>query len=141
MGCDIHLHIEIKVGGQWEHYAAPHCSRSYAMFGKMAGVRRPDAGALVEPRGLPDDVSKLTDRDAMFWADDAHNHSWLSAAEIADLSDFYQTTCGDDLSRIFGLEGWVGCYLYGNTWAGFHRYPESREPWVEDVRFVFWFDN
>lgn len=27
MGCDIHLHIEVKINGAWEHYATPRVDR------------------------------------------------------------------------------------------------------------------
>ena len=44
MGCDIHLHAEIKVNGKWEHYAHPHIRRDYRLFAKMASVRNAPYG-------------------------------------------------------------------------------------------------
>lgn len=33
MGCDLHLHAEIKVKDRWEHYSEMKTYRSYEMFG------------------------------------------------------------------------------------------------------------
>jgi hypothetical protein len=137
MGCDIHLHVEFKVGGRWEHYARPYAPRNYTLFSKMAGVRRRDDEdePIAEPRGLPSDLSTLT---ALFYEDekgDAHSQSWLSWDEIKVLREW-----------LAGLDGWnsahgsmrlemdvLGCFL-----------PEEDEDIrarIEDIRFVFWFDN
>ena len=140
MGCDIHLHIEVKVAGEWHQYAQPHLSRSYRMFHRMAGVRGPFDGVepFAPPRGLPGDISLLTKLDAGEWDGDAHSHSWLSADELVLLDDAYGALCPDDYA---GLEGWLGTYFYGNGFAGFRKYPEGNPAFVEDLRFVFWFDN
>lgn len=70
MGCDIHLHQEVKIGGEWHHYREQSVSRNYALFAKMAGVR--NYGLTVtpidEPRGIPDDATdgtELTDLRAV----------------------------------------------------------------------------
>lgn len=38
MGCDIHLHAEVKIKNAWHHYAHPSVPRSYPLFSIMAGV-------------------------------------------------------------------------------------------------------
>lgn len=93
MGCDIHLHIEVKVKDIWLHYAAPEVDRSYMLFTKMGNVRRDDGRLeldikeLSDCRGLPNDISDLT-RVVYEWEKpDAHSMSWLSSSEIKELSD------------------------------------------------------
>lgn len=49
MGCDIHLHIEIKMNGLWRHYSMPHIERDYCLFGVMAGVRGNKDDMIVAP--------------------------------------------------------------------------------------------
>lgn len=66
MGCDIHLHTEVKIGGAWHHYSAPCVPRSYALFGKMAGVRG-GAAPIALPKGLPCFPSYITALDAARW--------------------------------------------------------------------------
>jgi len=39
MSCSIHLHIEVKVDGTWEHYGEPSINSNYQLFEKLAGVR------------------------------------------------------------------------------------------------------
>ena len=40
MGTDMHLHIELKIDGRWEHWSAPRIDRNYEFFAK------PDADVL-----------------------------------------------------------------------------------------------
>jgi hypothetical protein len=142
MGCDIHLHTEIKVNGKWLHYGAPSVPRCYALFALMADVRNSDGDIIPvsKPKGLPDDISEITRLSNQRWGCDGHSHSWLSAVELAKLEDAWQKhkPHGWDQSD---LEHHYFGYLESNSWAGFAKYPEDREPWIEDVRFVFWFDN
>lgn len=64
MGCDIHLHTEVKINGVWHHMGAPSVPRNYRLFAKMAGVRGIET-PIAEPRGLPGDATLLTRRDAL----------------------------------------------------------------------------
>ena len=144
MGCDIHLHIELKIEGQWHHYAAPSIERWYALFEKMAGVRGETENAIAGPKGLPDDVTLITRRCAEYDEGDAHNHSWLGVKEIVVLEEWCRAAGekeGFFLKR--DLEHSIlHTYLLGSSLTGWHRYPEDGNPLkVEDLRFVFWFDN
>lgn len=134
MGCDIHLHIEIKLGGRWEHLGHPNVGRNYELFAVMAGVRG-DEKPIAPPRGLPSDASVVTKFDFANWESDAHTPSYLNAEEIARLEDWLH-------ERKIDME-WelLHCYLFGNSFGGFHKYPTERSNVVEDLRFVFWFDN
>jgi hypothetical protein len=141
MGCDIHLHIEVKIHGRWEHYSLPNVPRHYRLFTKLAGVReQPGIQPISSPRGLPEDVTYLTKYDAKQLGDDGHSHSWIDAKEIAQLVDSQKDWRypGDDVE--------IGCndlfgWLFGGTVGGFDEYPDDRPEGLEDVRFVFWFDN
>ena len=139
MGCDIHLHTEVKIGGEWHHYSTQSVPRNYTLFALMAGVRgREGITPISMPKGLPEDASFLTKFDANWWRADGHSYSWLGAEEIAKLYDVVQDQI--DLQAAFG-------YCFGGYWSSFHEYRGNLENGcgisneVEDVRFVFWFDN
>lgn len=136
MGCDIHLHIEIKLNGKWEHWGAPHLQRNYPLFAKMAGVRNYDdeIEPIAKPKGLPEDLTVCTKFNAGYDGNDGHSHSWLNCQEIAVLSTWARKTQKKDLEWDI-----VHSSLLGN---GFDiaTYPESTPKEITDVRFVFWFD-
>jgi len=134
MGCDIHLHTEIKVNGEWHHYSNPDMGRWYELFGIMAGVRRQDEEPIVPPRGLPDDMTLITRMDADEWKYDGHSYSWFGPEEIKTLSK-WMVAQRDDWPSYDLEHGWVG-YLFGNGWSSWEENPQ-----IEDIRFIFWFDN
>lgn len=140
MGCDIHLHTEIKVSGKWEHYGNPSVGRNYNLFGKMAGVRDRCADPISEPKGLPSDVSIVTRIDFDRWSCDAHSASYLNADEILVLQEWYEQEYTNAPYPDCSPENQWG-YYFGNSWGGFRKYPGDGPSEVEDVRFVFWFDN
>ncbi len=124
MGCDIHLHTEVKVAGKWHHMGHPFIRRHYLLFAKMANVRN-DPVRVIDPikrhLGIPEDATELT---KLCFELDRENYSdlregWLDSIHIRELYEWY-----DKLNEAHGLEGW---------WA--FRIP------FEDVRFIFWFDN
>jgi hypothetical protein len=127
MGCDIHLHIEIKLDGVWEHYAAPDVNRNYRLFERMGGVRGDENNAISPPKGLPADASKIT---RLEFKDEGYYHtpSWLSSAEIIQLESSIQEWHKDRYD-----------HRYDPQFEVFHchyRYHPG-----DDFRFVFWFDN
>lgn len=135
MGCDVHIHSEVKINGRWHHYDQPNCDRDYALFEKMAGVRGDAENAIAPPRGVPGDATDMTRFDCAHWGLDGHSHSWLSAEEIAQLADWYAAEYPEH--RFPKWERW----LFGNPYSSFMKYPDDRVDGVEDVRFIFWFDN
>ena len=134
MGCDIHVHVEVKIDGEWHHYNHPRVERNYALFHKMAGVRDGEDDPIAQPRGLPDDISFMTRFDAEEWSGDAHSHSWLSATETQEVINWHNKKYGDPYPQLFG-------YVFGNSFSSVHKYPDESPPGVTDVRIVFWFDN
>lgn len=148
MGCDIHLFTEVKINGQWHCYGHPNVPRCYALFALMADVRNSDGAIhpVSKPKGLPDDISVPVRKSAEYWGwqgvkGDGHSFSWLSALELVKLEDAWKTVRDSKSWEGSDLEHHYFGYLEGNGWAGFARYPEDRKKWIEDVRFVFWFDN
>ena len=140
MGCDIHFHSEVKINGTWHHHSSSRLKRNYYLFAKMANVRnnipiRP----ISLPKGWPDDVTYLTKLESEQYGVDGHSHSWLNAREIVELHKFIS-----DHPEYFG-EFWDHHhlpYFMGNHFNDFVEYPEDWEKYgVEDVRYVFFFDN
>lgn len=131
MGCDIHIHVEIKVDGKWEHYAQPYCQRHYRLFERMAGVRGEVQNAIAAPRGLPPYATKTTRFDCNYWGPDGHSHSWLSSFEVTQI-----------IKEFHDIDEWKNWrYLFGNGYEDFLEYPKSYPEGLEDFRWVFWFDN
>jgi len=111
MGCDIHLHYEIKKGNKWKYidwkkdlqsedkdyytelFNHPlYVGRNYDLFSILANVRNgygfagcKTSGGFAPidfPRGLPDDISDMVKEEAEHWEGDAHSHSWLYLQEL-----------------------------------------------------------
>lgn len=147
MGCDIHLFAEIKVRGKWELYAMIPFPRWYGAFEKLAGVRGEVSSAIAPPRGIPLDASRALKFQAEYVGLDGHSHSWISAKEIADFDAWLAQEPPHREPRIFkhfDLEHETGIYFFGNSFADVANYKgECRavQKGVEDLRFVFWFDN
>ena len=138
MGCDIHLHTEVKIKGVWEHYCSCNLDRDHDLFTLMAGVRDRGVGIkpISKPRGVPADATVITKYDAkVVWGSDGHSHSFLHASELEQIEKFMLTQRNEN----FPERQWG--YLFGNSWGGFTEYPEDRPKGLEDVRFIFWFDN
>jgi hypothetical protein len=140
MGCDIHLHAEIKVNGKWEHYAHPHIRRDYRLFAKMASVRNAPYGhpEHIEPvshnQGFPSYSASVTTRlDYEHWGPDAHSASVLNITQIQQIYDYYEELYPKSL----GLDYDWGFYLFGNGWDNKEAAPDEVTGW----RWVFWFDN
>lgn len=144
MGCDIHAHIEIRYNGKWEHYAMPRIRRNYALFGIMAGVRG-DETPIVEPKGIPDDLSLVTKMDWDRWNGDAHSASWFNEEEIDKLVEWLGTQSGGELGSHPDLEWDIlnRTYMFGNSITAFKHYNDTDyvPKGVDAVRLVFWFDN
>lgn len=147
MGCDVHCHVEIKLGDKWHHFNMPRLERNYDLFEKMAGVRGHERKAIAPPRGIPEDATFETRFDYEHWGMDAHTASWLSSEEVAALVDWYPEHMKSE-----GYDGYASLeheqlgYIFGNGWD-FNKYPlpgggyDGQPPELKDARLVFWFDN
>ncbi len=142
MGCDIHVHTEVKINGEWYHLGHPRVGRDYELFSKMAGVRNydPIIEPLAEPRGVPADATFLTKFDYEHMGSDAHTPSWLSCEEIEKLEEWYVKLWYERApDKHHYIEKEFG-YVFGNGW-NVKRYPSDNWPGIEDSRWIFWFDN
>ena len=135
MGCDIHVHVEIWLEGEWRHYSAPRVERDYLLFSYMADVRNSyGVTPIAQPRGLPASASAVTRYESAAWDCDGHSHSWLAFDEMQGLECLLKARGHPfQLSRAFGpilnpdeFDDEEGIY-YDLT--------------PRDVRVVFWFDN
>lgn len=148
MGCDIHLHTEVKIGGEWHHYSQPSVEKWRNLFVKMAGGKDsqddPNIVPISEPRGLPNDISIVTNLDYAICGDSyTQSESWLSSKEIVQLCEWIE-----DRLKSRTLTPWQWHHMnfglfFETNWRYIHVKEENRNipPEVEDVRFVFWFDN
>lgn len=142
MGCDIHLHIEYRINGKWEHYASPNVGRWYDLFSIMAGVRG-EYTPIVEPRGFPSDATMFTRWDYERWGLDAHTASYLQNREIVQLKEWLKKQEKVD-NTWYDLEHTVlHTYMGGNELCAFLLYDdcEYAPKGTDAVRLVFWFDN
>jgi hypothetical protein len=140
----------VKIDDEWHHLNHLRPTRNYRMFAKMANVRNDPTGEapIAMPRGLPDDVTRLTAIDAAAMVEDGHNHSWLSWQEVEVLSEFCEELKPMGFNTFSQFEGWlnnspIGLYLFGDSWT---RNPDGDRYFygargMTDLRFVFWFDN
>jgi hypothetical protein len=143
MGCDIHMHGEVKINGEWHHWNQPNGFRWYALFAKMANVRNYSELGKIKPislpRGLPADATFLTKFDSDRWGCDGHSHSWLSGEEVADLGKWAEEE-NRKPDNYWSFEHHYIGYIFGNGWD-VKKYPRGYPRGVEDARLVFWFDN
>lgn len=135
MACDIRLHQELKLNGQWQHYRDARLTRNYKVFAKMAGVRGNET-PIAPPRGLPIDVTTLTKFCAEYDGEDGHAHSWLGAKEITELEVWIKSQIPD---KPWMFEQFEWGYLLGSPWSTFTVFPGEIPSAIEDIRFVFWF--
>lgn len=154
MGADMHGHIEIKLNGEWHHYAVVYPRRTYAVFAKIAGVRNYDA--TFEPivrgvRGFPDDAHLVTRTAYIAWGDTAHTPGWLTWNELDELARWYDKTFNVDIppTEHTDLAYWLTCGGSlsppgGGGWVIADeavRRELKRRLKIENIRLVFWFDN
>jgi len=142
MGCDIHAFLEVRSrkSGDWLYYGEVDIGRYYELFERMAGVRGSVSNAMVQPRGLPVDLSPMTGLLREHWGGDGHSDSWLTAEEMAQLDKWYQVR-GKASKSLFVRDHAENLYLFGNDITSWWLYPSERPREIIDIRLVFWFDN
>lgn len=138
MGCDIHLFVEIKMKDKWEFYRQIHMPRYYDLFAKMADVRNEKKYIPISyPKGIPAALSEITMIHYKRWKSDMHHKSWFNQLEIKQTIDFLQKNHEGDK---FILKDIIG-FLFGNEYQHLHKYKDDFPEEIQDVRWIFWFDN
>jgi len=137
----MHLHIEIKINDVWEHYGCPYIPRDYEMFGKMAGVRNKEIIPIVQPKGLPEDITLLT--KIGHEQEKYHHESWFNISEIAEFEKWFNERAKRTKETFRWYPG-ASWFLYLEEMTGYlfcNGFTENTRLGIQDVRFVFWFDN
>jgi len=137
MGCDIHFFKEVKINGKWHFYGEADIDRNYELFAFLAGVRNYDnVTPIAKDRGLPNDISDVTKLFVNQWKGDGHSYSYLEACEMEELEKYFENRRESICYTKYPLG-----YLFGGDWSEFAKYPRERQEGLQDVRFIFWFDN
>ena len=175
MGCDIHSYAEVrnKETGKWEQAFDfttlsdfdkdwhkrekgdhPFDWRGYGMYGFLAGVRNySHIDPIVEPRGIPPDVSDTVKSEYVYWYDDLHTPSHIYLRELVEF-DYTQEFWNRRVTKQTGANSWNGAALAEEGEGEvlsiedflsemFFQHIEDLKTLgdLDDVRVVFWFDN
>lgn len=142
MGCNAHVHIEVKKNEKWYHFAAPDVRRDYFVYAAMAGERLEDLPQCIQKRicpaaeshEMPNDISEVTE---ICYKQDGeayhlHNVSVITAEGLHRLQQNLNEL--NALPRSYDLEEDIfHTYVGGNTLA-------QHQGW-DDLRVILWFDN
>ena len=105
----------------------------------MAGVRDDTVSPIVEPRGLPKDITTITRIDKEHGEAEWHTYSHLVDDEIKRLSAACRAPDAFASNRIDFYSIARSCF--GESWDMLEFAPNLRTCGVESARWVFWFDN
>jgi hypothetical protein len=144
MGCDIEVHAEVLIDRAWHHYSTATFDRNYRLFTKMAGVRSQpewDIKPIAPPRGLPMNLSAITKIAALKGKGHTYSHSWLSSKEIALTEKWLIENATTPSDAAFPSSSIKLGWLFGGAFWGFEKYRSDYPREIQDVRWVFWFDN
>lgn len=146
MGCNIHVHIEVKKNDIWYHFSAPRVDRNYILFAVIAGVRmdtlresdRNSIKPVAKIHQLPDDISFVT--QTCYYQDKRrglHDVGVLTAEDLDVLQN--------ELYKLHPWVGRTGCDELDLEWSIFRTSINGNtladhQDW-DDLRVVFWFDN
>lgn len=149
MGCDIHMCCERYSPGkkEWQNIdffeildnddertllrSDVYNGRDYNLFGALCGVRQnPPKRLSFYPRGVPDNISKVTCEEIQKDLADAHSHSWNTLAELREFHDSYMPHTGP----VRGLIKHIDEHIKRRYWYS----PGINDT---DIRIVYWFDN
>lgn len=140
------LHQEIKIKGKWHHYSRIKVERDYALFKKINNVRKDNFSdeeikPMYKSRGFEKgwlmSYTFLTQFDYSKDKMDNHSHGYLYANSIQKLGEWIKNnefTRSNEPAFYFG-------YLFENNWNYFLQYKEDYPEGIEEIRFIFWFDN
>lgn len=158
MGCDIHAYVEYRERDRWSGFGGRlNPGRNYEAFGILAAVRG-DGPAIVEPRGVPSDMSWEATDDFYMHVVENDKDAWEGAVKRSTAEEWIQHGASrwhTDGRRIthpdWHTPSWLTLPEYDAALARFSaREPEYRavaaamrelEACGYETRLVFWFDN
>jgi len=162
MGCDIHLHVEVKAPeGRWSHALSQYCPRNYVLFGHLAGVRHAPL-YYPEPQGFPKDASyQVIEAYTEEIVDDEEYNEENPQIRKSDFEKYLEKGYVKvfDERRIVGRDWHTASHL--NFWTfemqlsraeressavfleyqALANYMNTFESVGRETRVVFWFDN
>lgn len=121
MGCDIHPYVCYRTGeGRLKSFQHDPFSlgRDYTLFGLLAGVR--GTHALFEARGFPEEVPFHINLAFDRRADDTHDASWLTTAEVKAVDAAYaqiREEEGGPKPRNMYMAALIGCMQGLDDWC------------------------
>jgi hypothetical protein len=155
MGCDIHCNLEYQRNAVSDWYdidlykkniyfgtdldepeywkVSLYNSRSYFLFGLLAGVRNRMVEPIKQPRGIPDDVCDSIRESFESWGLDAHTPSWYTLHELKRAQKTLDERVLQELIDAVELR-----FFQSENYG----YKKTLTPDEENrIRLVFWFDN
>lgn len=157
MGCDIHCNLEYRRNEQSAWYdidlynknkyfgtdgdetepeywkVSLYTGRSYFLFGLLAGVRNHNVEPIIEPRGIPDDVSESIKKCYDSWSSDGHTPSWYTLYELKRAQKTLSELVLQELIDSIELR-----YIQSENYGYKKTLTEDEE---KNIRLVFWFDS
>jgi hypothetical protein len=141
MGCDIHLHVEKQdvATSEWLDTGMTYGTRSYRLFSVLANVRNGRGFAGIQPiampQGLPNDTSPTVRKEADYYGEDGHSHSWLFVSDLLRY-DWDQSSVGRGFTQDTddgrfsegGRAAWVAHCL-----ESFHKTPAGVQIWTYPI--------
>jgi hypothetical protein len=89
-------------------------------------------GYFQQPKGLPQDITYETEFDYQYVKADSFDMSWLSSAEVIDMTDMITKQLKLNFNEVFG-------YFYGETLQSFALNEQLIKMGLQDFRFIYWF--
>jgi hypothetical protein len=136
MGCNMHYILEKKYNGRWVGVASDlqynECAantRNYKFFSKLAGVRSEEKFPLVQPNGIPEDISDLSKINFYEWGHLKHSYGYKTLAQFCDI---YNSVQFDD-DRKYSFTTMM--------WKLFRISVDPTDDDIDNYRVVFFFDN
>ena len=133
MSRDIHMHMEIKIRGKWEHYRHSRepkdCRFHDHMMDRVTDLKFE----------VPEDLSQITMLNLKYWVGDAHHIGILGLEAIAEVEAWFNGLLAQ--GGIHNYDNKPFGYLLGMRWKSLVAYPSELPFEIEDARIIYWFDN
>lgn len=144
MGCDLRLIQEIKINNVWYFYneSTPH--RNYELFSTLV-ENHPlkedgyiDSPINIPQRGIPSDISVVGRIIYEHEIENAKISTYINSKEIKIIENFIY-----DNESYFKIPKYPQYFnfLFGNSWSYFLDEREIFPLEIQDIRWIYWFNN